>query len=82
MSREWLFFGALVMLIGAALVKCTGCKPAESPLPDYCYDEAKLQSVLNACATLAPTREEWLTCRTSVNASCGMVVTVTDGGVP
>lgn len=77
--KEWLAFVALSSALGVVMVHC---KPAEAPLPDYCYDEAKLQSVLNACATLAPTREEWLTCRTSVNASCGMVVTVTDGGVP
>lgn len=82
MTREWIFGGAVLLVIGASLMECTGCKPAEAPLPPYCYDEAKLTSVLVACASLAPTREEWLTCRRSVNASCGIVVTATDGGVP
>lgn len=60
----------------------SGCKPAEVPLPEYCYDEQKLTGALVACVKNAPTKEMWLACRTMVNASCGFVVAVTDGGVP
>lgn len=80
--KDAIVFVLAGIAIVSAIAFCNGCKPPEVPLPDYCYDEQKLTGALVACARNAPTKEMWLACRTTVNASCGFVVSVTDGGTP
>lgn len=82
MSREVIFAGAVALVIGAALVQCTGCKPAESPLPAYCYDDKQFTDAVVTCAKTAPTKAASQYCRKTVHAACGIAYTVADGGEP
>lgn len=82
MKFEWAVGLLVVALIFGALVHCTGCKPPEAPLPEYCFDEGKFTASLVACAAAAPTKEASRACRKAVHAGCGIAVTTTDGGAP
>jgi hypothetical protein len=82
MKREWAVGMLVLAVVLAVLVHCAGCKPAEVPMPPYCYAAALFIKASETCAKTAPTLEASRTCRQAVFASCGFVLTFADGGAP
>lgn len=80
--KEWIAFAAALAILGVGLVTCAACRPAESPLPEYCYDDDKFVAAVAGCASTAPTKAASQQCRKVVHAACGIAYTVADGGEP
>jgi hypothetical protein len=75
MKLEFAVGMLIIAVVFGVLVHCTGCKPAEEPLPPHCYDEGKFTAALVVCASTAPTKGASQTCRKAVQAACGITET-------
>lgn len=69
--------------VGCIVGHCTGCNAVRMPeVPAYCKSEDLFTAAVLSCTDKSSTREQSQACKRDLQASCGFVETVTDGGAP
>jgi hypothetical protein len=77
---ETLGLALAMFAVGCVIAHCAGgCAPT-AKVPAYCANEEAFIAAVLRCTDKSATRAESRECKRQLQASCGFVETVTDGG--